>query len=128
MLREHWQCLGGTGEFAPALETFAQGNASGVVRIFAALRGARLLGYCFWFLAESLEQQGLLVAQQGPWYCRPEASALGRRVFRESLQMLRDLGVRQAYPHYRCGGGETLGPWFERLGAKPLEVAYKLEI
>lgn len=87
-----------------------------------------LVGYCIWYLGPSLDSS-VPTATQGPWYVRPEwrDSHAGIRMFREALRDLRERGVERVLPHHWIGGGgERLGKFFSRLGARPLETSYSL--
>lgn len=93
----------------------------------------RLLGYCIWMLGTDLEFAGVRTATQGPWYVEPEARkaspSLGIRLLKDSLPLLRKLGVQTAFPHYwERGGGARLASLFRRLGAEPLETVWQLDL
>lgn len=98
-----------------------------------SLKDPPLLGYCIWMLGTDLEFAGVRTATQGPWYVEPEvrktSPSLGIRLLRESLPLLRKLGVQTAFPHYwEKGGGARLGSVFRRLGAEPLETVWQLDL
>lgn len=104
-------------------------DLAGALLIQTARSEGLLAGYCIWYISPSLESAGLLVGSQGPWFVLPEHRT-GRaavRLLKESLGALRARGVLQALPHHWMGGaGPRLGPLFERLGARPLEITYSL--
>ena len=103
-------------------------NRIGAFQIFSARVESRLVGYCSWNLSYDLESQGLLIATQGAWYVQPGYGLTGLKLFRFSLTGLRGMGVRLVFPHHRLAGRSTwrLGKWFERLGAQPEQVTYRL--
>lgn len=106
-------------------------DSAGVLVILAAREAGKLVGYCLWYLGYDLECKGLLTATQGPWFVGPEArsSTLGLRLFKESLPLLKALGVLNCFPHHWTkGAGARLESFFLRSGAEPLETVYSLWI
>lgn len=103
-------------------------NRIGAFQIFSARVGSKLVGYCSWNLSYDLESQGLLIATQGAWYVTPGHGRAGLRLFEFSLDALRSMGVKLVFPHHRLAGRSTwrLGKWFERLGAVPEQMTYRL--
>lgn len=103
---------------------------AGVLKCFA-LRcpQGHLLGYLTWQLMMDPESQGLVVAQQGAWYVAPGHARAARALFLQSLVALRAWGVKCVFPHHRAQGrGRSLGRFFQRLGAKPIQQGYSLWI
>lgn len=107
----------------------------GIARIYTARIDFKLVGYCTWNLGYDPESMGLLIAQQGAWYCQP-GSPVGLKLFRFSISDLRSIGVKCVFPHHRFKGragtsngkASPLYDWFSRLGAKPCQVTYSLWI
>lgn len=102
---------------------------AGVLKIIAARRGHRLVGYCTWQLTMDVESAGLLIAHQGAWFVSNEGQGAGLPMFREARRVLHSLGVKWMFPHYRLRGrGRRLGAWLERLGAPATQVTHALWI
>lgn len=128
LFARHLDELGG-GELDLDLDLCRQLDASGALMILAARDDeSALQGYCIWTIGPSLEHSGELVAELKPWYVRPEKrnSTLAFRLFKESLELLRSRGIKRCFPHH--WGNETLGRFFTRLGARPVEYVYELEL
>lgn len=89
-----------------------------------------LLGYCTWSLGYDLESKGLAIAHQGAWYSPPGQGRMAFRLYKHCLAALAAQGVRLVFPHHRLAGRATvrLGDWFERLGAIPEQITYRLWI
>jgi hypothetical protein len=110
-------------------EGMEKAEAAGALRVYTARKGGELVGYITWTLACDLESKGLLVAQQGAWFVAPGAALAGWKLFMGSLRDLKSRGVKLVIPHHRLQGrGRGLARWFERLGAKPLQMNYSLWI
>lgn len=102
--------------------------ADAMVLVIARDSASMLIGYCIWTIGPSLERLGETIAELKPWYVRPEwrKSSLGLRLFKESLDVLRARGIKRCFPHH--WGNETLGKFFSRMGAKPVEWVYEMEL
>jgi hypothetical protein len=106
-------------------------NASGQLRIFTARVSGSLAGYCMWQVSKDVESAGATFAEHGPWFVRPcfARLMLGLKLFDASLDDLRALGVRTAYPHHRLHGrGAKLGAFFRRRGAVEIQRTYSLPL
>jgi hypothetical protein len=133
LAKRHWDEIGGV-ELEPQrpfdldLGQMIYLDKIGNMRVYTARISSKLVGYCSWTLAYDCESKGLLIANQGAWYCEPKSGA-GLRLFKFSINDLRKLGVRCIYPHHHLmGRGADLHNWFNRLGAKPMQVVYSLWI
>lgn len=101
---------------------------AGVMQIATARRNAGLVGYCIWFLAPNLGVKGRVEACQGPWYAEPGTS-IGLRLFKFSISDLKTrLGIKTVYPHRWARSPDRLESFFSRLGAKQMEIVYKLDL
>lgn len=101
----------------------------GTMRVFTLRRAGKLQGYITWNVFYDPESQGLLTADQGAWFVLPQAKGLGLKLFKQSLDELRKLGVQVANPHHHLiGRGASLGKFFSRLGAVPAKQCYSLWI
>lgn len=103
-------------------------DLAGVLVIHQARQGTRLVGYLFWYLAPALDTNAIM-ASHGPWYVVPELRSwrVGARLWQASLATLRERGVRWALPHHYSDSPE-LGEFYQRLGARPLEITYLLDL
>lgn len=100
-----------------------------IMRIFTARVNGELAGYCMWQVTPDVESAGMLIAQHGPWFVRKKFKnlMLGPRLFDASLDDLRALGVKNAFPHHRLQGrGAKLGSFFKRRGAVETQRTYSL--
>jgi len=54
---------------------------------------------------------------------------VGHKMFKASIKMLKKLGVQYVFPHHRLQGrGKDIGHYFNKLGAKPIQLSYFLWI
>lgn len=112
-------------------ETVGELERLGLLVVAAAFKDEEeLVGYSIWTISPSLESKGNLVAMQGPWFVyEPYRGAVGKRLWDCSIGQLKEKGIRVALPHHWMHGeGPRLGRFFERLGAKPLELSYELSL
>jgi hypothetical protein len=104
-------------------------HAAGQLRIFTARVDGILAGYCMWQVTSDVESAGMLIAQHGPWFVRKSYAhlMLGPKLFDASLDDLRKIGVKNAFPHHRLQGrGAKLGAFFRRRGAVETQRTYSL--
>lgn len=127
LLREHLLELNGT-EMKLDLGLCRAMDAAGVLIVSVGRIDGELVGYCMWTLGPSLEHAGEIYAEQKPWYvARPHRnSSLAIRLLKFSLDDLRSRGIRKCFPHH--WGNETLGKLFSRLGARPVEWVFEMEL
>lgn len=106
-----------------------QMNAIGMLRICTARVDGILAGYCMWNVTPDVESAGMLIAQHGPWFVRKGYAhlMLGPKLFDASIADLRDIGVKNAFPHHRLEGrGAKLGAFFRRRGAVETQRTYSM--
>lgn len=106
-----------------------QMDAIGTFQVYTARSSdGILLGYCTWNLGYDLESQGLAIAHQGGWYSPPGRGRMAFRLYKFCLRELAKQGIKLVFPHHRLAGRATvrLGDWFERLGAVPEQITYRL--
>jgi hypothetical protein len=107
----------------------AAASDAGVLRVYTARRGSKLIGYLTWQVAKDLESRDLLVAFQGAFFVAPGNWGVAQRLFLHSLADLKIAGVRCLFPHHRLQGrGAKIGRFFMRWGAKPAKQEYILWI
>lgn len=111
-------------------EQLALACLAGPLKIWAARRERKLLGYVLWTVQLDPEAKGLVIAQMGPWFVvEGEEKGLGARLFKESLAGLKSMGVQCCFPHHRMQGrGAELGKFFTSLGAIEIQHTYSLWI
>ena len=116
--------------FDPDYEKAIQLEQSGIFRVVTARHDGKLVGYCCFLVHNSLEHKTLKVGTQAMWFVSDEhRRGAGKLLMTESLRRLKEEGVKVAYPHHRVfGGGEHVAVLMKRLGAKPLELSYSLQI
>lgn len=104
-------------------------NEKGFLRIVTARVDGVLAGYCMWMVTEDVESKGMLIAQHGPWFVKPQFGRflLGVKLFDASIADLKKIGVSCAFPHHRLNGrGARLGAFFKRRGAVETQRTYSL--
>lgn len=106
-----------------------QMSTTGVLRITTARVDGVLAGYCMWQVMPDVESAGMLIATHGPWFVRKNYAhlMLGSKLFDASIEGLRSIGVKNAFPHHRLQGrGAKLGAFFRRRGAIETQRTYSL--
>lgn len=98
----------------------------GLFRVMTARVDGRLVGYITWSLVPDAESEGIVIADQGAWYCEPD-QPLGRKLLNQSFKELKAMGVQSVHLHHpENGRGAKLGALFKRLGAVPNQRRYSL--
>jgi hypothetical protein len=122
------QVLDNRRPFDPDVAVMEQLNRVGTFRVFSARLADKMIGYCTWNISYDLESKGLVIAEQGAFYIQPGHGRAAFRLFKFSLDGLRSLGVKLAFPHHRLNGRASwrLGDWYQRIGATPEQVDYRL--
>lgn len=103
----------------------------GQLRITTARVGGELAGYCMWSVTPDVESLGTLIAQHGPWFVKKQFAnlLLGPKLFDASVEDLRSIGVKVAFPHHRLQGrGAKLGTFFRRRGAVETQRTYMMPL
>lgn len=103
--------------------------AAGAILIYSARVDGVLAGYCMWNISKDVERAGVPIALHGPWFVseRFERLRLGQKLFDASLDGLRALGIKKAFPHHRVHGrGAKAGSFFKRRGAVEIQHTYSL--
>lgn len=101
----------------------------GVLKLITAHKDGRMVGYFTWNVTVDLESEGLLIGQQGAWYCAPGNWRAAVLMFDYSIEVLKENGVQCIFPHHRTQGrGANIGRFFMRRGAKLIQFGYCLWI
>jgi hypothetical protein len=106
-------------------------DAQNMILIVTARVNGALAGYFTWQITLDVESEGLIIAQQGAWFVRPEYArfSFGRELLKLSISELKVRGVKCIFPHHRMEGrGNRLGLLFRRLGAVLTQETYMLWI
>lgn len=102
---------------------------AGVLKIFAARAGRKIVGYFTWNVHLDIESEGLLIGMQGAWYVAPGYPRAAALLWSSSVAGLKAMGVKCVFPHHRVQGrGSHLGRFFERRGAVKIQESYSLWI
>ena len=111
-------------------QRMAEASRLGWLRIHTARVDGELWGYISWNCMWDLESQGLPIATQGAWFMKPKAPwGLSVKLFTESVDSLRSIGVQCIFPHHRMlGRGRRIGRFFESIGATKTQDTYMLWI
>lgn len=96
---------------------------NGALHIMTARDGADLIGYVFMFVNKSY-QCSKLIAVTDLIYLKPayRKGFIGYKLLKAAKEMARERGAVKVY--FIEHGSESLGPVFERLGAKKAETVF----
>ncbi len=134
LMREHNAEVGESEERMPFdidADTCAALETIGALLIVTARKDGKLIGYCGFTLGNSLLSKNVLCGTQGPFFVTKDerSSGAGLSLYRHAFREMKQLGVKNVYPHhYLRGDSARLGEFFEHLGAKPLQHEYSLWI
>jgi ribosomal protein S18 acetylase RimI-like enzyme len=104
-------------------------DAAGAMQITTARLNGRLFGYLMSVISPSLDQRGILMAQNLLPFAAPECPGLGLRLQRAAIEMLREKGVSQVYARAGVrGDGPRLGALYQRLGFVDDGQLYRREL
>lgn len=115
----------------PDIEACSALDGAGKLQILTARKADILVGYCTFFISNSLQSKNIVCATQGIYFVRKNERKgdLGLRLYMESIRRLKSKGVKNIYPHHWMRGDSILlKPFFERLGAIEVEHVYSLWI
>lgn len=102
-------------------------ESQGSIKCLAARRDGVLIGYLSWSIGFDLEAKGVLIVHQLSWYVLPGHFSVGARMLDWLVAECRRLGVGFLYLHHpERGRGQTLGKFYERLGAVSSSHLYTL--
>ncbi len=109
------------------LEALFKSSDNSII-ITARFKG-ELVGYLQWTIIDALQTRGEKEAFMGPWYVLPELRGIGLRMWAKGLELLRERGIRAAYPHQPMyGRGKDLDKFFLRYGARPMITVYEMDL
>lgn len=133
LFKQQWEEVRRNGEFLP----FSV-NARGMQRLFdlnmMTIATARvekeLVGYLFWFTVPCMESLGNLIAAMGPYFVLLEFGGAGKMLWNASLERLKSIGVKAAYPHVSVWGErrDRVERFYTSVGAEPFEIKYELRL
>lgn len=119
----------GVRPFGPDYESFKWHEKAGTFKCLTARRDRELVGYLCWSIDFDMESYGTLIANQGPWYVKPNQFGVAARMFFWATREFKRLNVKVAYLHNtEFGRGKGLGKFFEKNGAIHVSNTYALRI
>lgn len=126
----HYREADNVSRFEPDVALLQQLEASGVFRVMTARLNGKLIGYLMWSLTVNAESIGQRIADQGAWYVAPGAPAgIAAKMLRRSITELRAAGIGSIHLHHPVQGrGARLGTLFQRIGARPTQHRWSLEL
>jgi len=110
----------------PNVTLLSELEKQGMFRVMTARVNGKLVGYLTWTISPDAESEGVILADQGAWYCDPE-HPIGRKLLDHSLKELKAAGIHSVHLHHPPSGrGQKLGSLFKRMGAVPNQTRYSL--
>ncbi len=103
--------------------------AAGALHITTVRCNGRMFGYLMAVVSPTLYSAARVEAMHTAFYCSPDATGLGLKLQRASIDFLRSTGVTEVL--FRAGtkgDGPRLGALFRRLGAVPSGDMYYLDL
>jgi hypothetical protein len=130
MGREHWaEASGGVvGEYRLNRNLLDLMHSAGMLRTIVARDDDRITGYLIWTRDVSVECTDANGWEMGPWYAAPGA-ACGGTLLRWCIDRFREEGAQRVRLHHTVHGrGAKAAVLFQRLGAKPYQTEYRLNL
>lgn len=132
LLIHHWEEVAldqGRIPFDPDWDRLRRAERDGTLKIVAARRGGRLLGYNAFFVMGHMHYRSTLHALNDVIYVDPEErkGGLGLRLVRKSERLLAEIGVVKVFYHTKVhvlSERGTVGAVLERLGYTQVERVY----
>ncbi len=128
--RTHWaEASGGVaGQYRLNRDLMDLMHANGMLRTFVARRDGAVIGYLIWTRDVSVECSDANGWEMGPWYAAPGAPC-GASLLRYCIDRFREEGATRVRVHHTVHGrGAKAGALFQRLGAEPYQVEYRLNL
>jgi hypothetical protein len=113
------------------VDSCAAMDKAGNMLLLAARKEGKLVGYGIFLLSNSLMSKKVQCATQAPYFVKADErkNGIGLKIYRNAIEILRNRGVKQLFPHHWLkGGGEKLGEFFVHLGAHEIQHEYSLWI
>jgi len=99
------------------------------LQITTARCNGRMLGYLMAVVGPSLDAQGVIAAENLPFFVSQDAPGIGMKLQRASVEALRDRGVGEVLMRAGVrGSGPRLGAMYRRMGAEDMGRLYKLPL
>lgn len=135
LAQEHYSLVSGDLEPrrrpSPDFETLLHLERAQANHFWFAYVDSRVAGYVSMMFQRDVETAGMLVAHQGVLYVRPAYGGLGlgERLLRTAVAFAKGAGASYAYLHHRTYGPSVrVGALARRLGGRPLEQTYSLDL
>jgi len=132
-MEAHHRELGVPWTFDPFPEMVEVIENAGNLVCACAREDSKLVGYLIWYLSPDLTDRISRIATQGAWYVEPahRAHSTGERLLKVTLQHMREIGVKRAFPHFWAVGSihdAGMDKLLRRLGGKKTEVVYLIDL
>lgn len=119
--------------YKPNIPLMLQHEQAGSLRFMGARLNGRLVGYMIWTFVPDVESEGVMYADQGPWFVADEPAIrklqIGRKMLNRALDDLSKAGIQSAQLHHQVHGrGAKLGALFVSMGAVEHQHRYMLWI
>ena len=127
LLEAHYKEIGLYNDkvvFDPDIEMYASLCKAGMLYILSAREGSKLVGYCVFFLQNSLHYKAISSAHNDVFYIRPEyrKGFIGVRLLKKAEVALKDMGVDVLWCSFKTYA--PLDSLFKRLGWDFSEKVY----
>jgi GNAT superfamily N-acetyltransferase len=132
LLAKHWSEVETEQDFPPLpdKDQYARIEACGMLKVYCARVGERLVGYLAVFMCGALHSRGITVATGDVLFIDPEhrGNRLGSDLIRFAKEHLRQLGVAMIYLHSKHRAGVNIGPLLGRLGFRHDEDVWSIRL
>jgi hypothetical protein len=110
-----------------------QQEQAGVFKFMGARVNGELVGYLMWTFYPDPESEGVMIADQGPWFViddpRLRRLHLGKKMLDRGISDALKAGFHNFDLHHQINGrGANLGAMFTRMGATEYQRRYRLRI
>ena len=127
LLEDHYKEIGLYNDkmvFDPDLEAYTALCKAGMLYILSAREGNKLVGYCVFFLQNSLHYKATSSAHNDVFYIRPEyrKGFIGVRLLKKAEKFLKEKGVEVLWCSFKTYA--PLDSLFKRLGWDFSEKVY----
>lgn len=106
---------------------------AGLLYVAIARVNGAMTGYCMISIAPDLESRGNVIATQGPFWVkaqrRHKGLGLGAKLLGMCIERAKNLGANDLDLHHPIvGRGRSLAKFFQFIGAKPMNMSYRLKL